>query len=103
MKNGTTSQNIMWLKVDKYFFGLQEDLYVCAIYIPPATSNYFENDTDLLENEISFFSAQGKILLMGDLNSRCGCGSDFIVKDSTEINNFDASDLLPNFMRLILK
>lgn len=64
MSKGTTSQYRIWLKINKYFFGIQ-DLFICAIYFPPVSSNYFEDDSDLLEAEISYFAAQEKILLIG--------------------------------------
>ena len=33
--------------------GLESDLYVCAVYIPPASSTHFDNDIVKLENDIS--------------------------------------------------
>ncbi|CAC5417233.1 unnamed protein product [Mytilus coruscus] len=47
----------------------------------------------LLENEISTFARQGKILLMGDMNAKY---PDFIIGDSCQINNFDAENLIPD-------
>ncbi|CAG2189272.1 unnamed protein product [Mytilus edulis] len=47
------------------------------------------------ENEISSFSMNGQIVLIGDLNARTGQRADFIVNDSDHINNFDGFDLLP--------
>ncbi|XP_071153363.1 putative leucine-rich repeat-containing protein DDB_G0290503 [Mytilus edulis] len=47
------------------------------------------------ENEISTFSMNGQIVLIGDLNARTGQRADFIVNDSDHINNFDGFDLLP--------
>ncbi|CAG2188793.1 unnamed protein product [Mytilus edulis] len=41
------------------------------------------------ENEISSFSMNGQIVLIGDLNARTGQRADFIVNDSDHINNFD--------------
>ncbi|CAC5370981.1 unnamed protein product [Mytilus coruscus] len=95
--NGTKSQNRLWLKLEKEFFGFKEDLYLCAIYVPPINSNYFENDYNLLENEISTYARQGRILLMGDMNARTGKCPDFITGDSCQINNFDAENLIPDY------
>ena len=95
--NGTNSQNRLWLKLSKEFFGFQENVYLCAVYVPPVTSNYFENDLNLLENEISSFSNSGKVILMGDFNARTGQNPDFIMRDNSKINNFDASHLLPEY------
>jgi hypothetical protein len=36
-----------------------------------------------------------KIVLIGEFNSRTGQNPDFIVKDSSQINDFDGVDLLP--------
>jgi hypothetical protein len=52
------------------------DLYVCAVYIPPVTSVHYDN----------IFANQGKVLLIGDFNSRTGQSPDYILKDSTDLN-----------------
>ena len=64
IQNGTKSENRLWLKLDKRVFGLESDLYICAVYIPPASSTHFDNDIVKLENEISIFANRGKILLI---------------------------------------
>ena len=43
------------------------DLYLCAIYIPPVDSPYFEDDIFDLHSEIPYFQAQGNVFLTGDL------------------------------------
>ncbi|CAC5370659.1 unnamed protein product [Mytilus coruscus] len=90
-------QNRLWLKLEKEFFGFKKDLYLCAIYIPPIHSNYFGNEYNLLENEISTFARQGEILLMVDMNARTGKCPDFVTGDSCQINNFDAENLIPDY------
>ena len=72
IKNGTKSNNRMWIKLNKTFFGLNEDVYLCAVYIPPINSNHFDNDFSILEEEINFFSDKGNIILAEDLNARTG-------------------------------
>ena len=89
------SQNRLWLKLDKMFFGLSQDVYLCAVYIPPISSPHYDNDFISLEGEVSTFSSKGKIVLIGDFNSRTGQNPDFIEKDSSQINDFDGVDLLP--------
>jgi hypothetical protein len=64
IQNGTKSENRLWLKLDKKVFGLESDLYICAVYISPASSTHFDNDIVKLENEISIFANRGKILLI---------------------------------------
>ncbi|CAG2202169.1 RAB1A [Mytilus edulis] len=95
LKEATTSPNRLWLKLNKNFFGFVHDIYLCALYIPPFSSSHYDNDLDFLENEISTFSMNGQIVLIGDLNARTGQRADFIVNDSDHINNFDGFDLLP--------
>ena len=95
MANGTSSSNRLWIKLDKNFFDFSEDIYLCAVYVPPISSTHFENDFVSLENEMCSFAKLGKIILMGDFNARTGQSPDFIDEDSSQINNFDASNLLP--------
>ena len=52
LKNASNSENRLWIKLDKNFFGFTDDIYLCAIYIPPVTSTHCENDFVNLENEI---------------------------------------------------
>ena len=95
VQNGSFSENRMWIRLDKSFFGFQNDIYLCTVYIPPMTSTHYDNDILSLENEISIFSNKGKVLLLGDFNARTGNSSDFIENDSTELNNFDFQNILP--------
>lgn len=95
IQNGTKSENRLWLKLDKKVFGLESDLYICAVYIPPASSTHFDNDIVKLENEISIFANRGKILLIGDFNCRTGHNPDYIINDSTDLNDFGCKHLLP--------
>ncbi|CAC5416335.1 unnamed protein product [Mytilus coruscus] len=78
IEKGTISQNRLWLKLDKTFFGFDFDLYLCALYMPPEESTQTENDFHRLENEISTFASRGKFLLMGDFNARTAELEDFI-------------------------
>ena len=92
---GSKSENRLWLKLDKSFFDFEHDLYACAVYIPPVTSVHYDNDFALLENEVSIFVNQGKVLLIGDFNSRTGQSPDYILNDSTDLNNFSDNYILP--------
>jgi endonuclease/exonuclease/phosphatase (EEP) superfamily protein YafD len=52
---------------------LENDLYLCGIYIPPEKKTYFDTEIfDNLENEITSFSAKGDVMLVGDFNARTG-------------------------------
>lgn len=70
------NNDFLWIKLNKSFFGLECDLYLCNCYIPPQSSR-FHDDLDnpyfnTLKDEISMFSSLGEIILCGDFNSRVG-------------------------------
>ena len=74
-----TGINFIWCKLNRLCFGLEKDIYICGVYIPPQNSTYFSPDIfEQLENDINFYSSQGSILLFGDLNARTGKYNDFI-------------------------
>ena len=63
------------------------------VYIPPVSSTHFD-DIVKLYNEISIFANKGIILLVGDFNCRTGHNADYIINDSTDLN--DCKTLLPH-------
>ena len=78
----TSNENVIWVKLDKQFFNVESHLYLGAIYIPPKGSTYVKDKqispfSKLLE-EIHQFTAQGNVLIMGDMNARTGILPDFI-------------------------
>ena len=75
-------ENFLWVKLDKHFFNIDQTIFLCAIYIPPWGSPYYNSDifTDL-EKDITKFSAEGLIMLIGDLNARTGSALDFVNSD----------------------
>ncbi|CAG2236161.1 unnamed protein product [Mytilus edulis] len=95
IQEGTNSQNRLWLKLDKNFFGLTYDLYLCAVYIPPVNSTHYENDYTQLEKEISTYSNKGQIALIGDFNSRTSSHPDFIENDDPDLFNIHSQNILP--------
>ncbi len=70
--------------------------FVPYIY-PPLESPYFQEETfQNIEQEISHFQAQGKVLLMGDLNARTGKEFDFLESHGTRfITGYN--DLYPSY------
>ena len=57
----------IWIKLDKFHFGLNTDIYLCGGYIiPRADDDAFE----ILRKDIEKFSNLGKVCLIGDFNSR---------------------------------
>lgn len=92
LQDVTTSQNRIWFKLEKDFFGLEKDLFVCACYIPPLNSPYYKDDFSILEGEISQLSGRGNILVIGDLNARIADKLDFIESEN------DINDTLHNLL-----
>ncbi|KAL9977170.1 hypothetical protein ACROYT_G014548 [Oculina patagonica] len=75
----------LWWKLDRSFFGLSDDIFVCSVYLPPYTSStqlLGKNNDRLdcfttLQNQLLDFSKKGKIILCGDFNARTGHLDDF--------------------------
>ena len=81
------------LKLDKLFFGFEEDVFLIYSYIRPATSsrNTVDSDTERynkLIDKISQLSPFKEIMLLGDLNSRMSGLRDFSPTDESE-NDLD--------------
>jgi hypothetical protein len=70
----STESHLQWLKFDKTFFKLNNDVYVCVVYIPPIDSYKNVNDRDILwekiEENILKYKIKGDIMIIGDFNSR---------------------------------
>ena len=79
---------LVWCKLERQFFNLDQDIYVCSTYIPPADSVYVKNDSDCpfseSEKSIAKYSMLGEIILMGDFNARKGKLNDDVL---TQIMN----------------
>ena len=78
-QKSTDSENIIWVKLEKKHFGLNQDLFIAAAYCSPINStdkeiskSKSETFFDGLESDIAFYSSKGDILLMGDMNARFG-------------------------------
>lgn len=87
LQDVTTSQNRIGFKLEKDFFGLEKDLFICACYIPPLNSPYYKDDFSILEDDISHLSGKGNILVIGDLNARIADKLDFIESEKNDIND----------------
>ena len=82
----------VWLKLDKHFLHLCQDIFICAIYIPPENSSYWRtHDFDpflILEQDVTKFQEKGEVILVGDFNARTGDKPDY-VPDFTNDDNLD--------------
>ncbi len=70
------SEQFLWWKLDKDFFHMKQDSFICSVYIPPQNSprecrldcDHFES----LQENIYKFSKLGSIILCGDFSARMG-------------------------------
>ena len=62
--------------MNRLYLGLDRDVYLCAAYLSHEQSCYIDHsDSDIidkLKNEKERFSRNGYVMLMGNLNARCG-------------------------------
>ena len=74
----------MWIKLDKYFFSLDHDIYLGAVYLWPEGSHIYDiNDIDLfsiLQDDIVYFEQRGVVLTCGDYNVRVNT-EDYVTLD----------------------
>ena len=85
---------IVWIKLDKSYFNLSDDIIIGNVYLYPQGSTCIEEDQfAVLLSEISSLPYQGPIILCGDFNSRTGSLCDYI-KDYTTGCDGDLSPLL---------
>ena len=101
-KNGISKctskiSDFMWIKLDKNVFSLNNDIYVCNIYLPPNGSVvHMKNDYfDTLQEEIFRFSPLGEVILLGDFNARISDMKDYIEYDDVMYSPVP-SDYLPD-------
>ena len=86
----SSHEEFLWWKVDKNFFKLEDDIYVCSMYLPPQSSCYQKHKTtdyfSRLEDEILKYNSLGKIILCGDLNARTSIEPDYIVNNKNPLD-----------------
>lgn len=87
-KQFSSSDDVLWIKLDKQFFSLDRDIFICNAYLPPEGSSLFSWYTidvcDKLELDIMRYCELGDILLCGDLNARTGSLLDYIIQDGKD-------------------
>ncbi|CAG2252355.1 unnamed protein product [Mytilus edulis] len=83
-----TMSDMMWFKLDKNYFGFEKNLFICSMYIPPSNSSYTMRTNcdkqifEKLEQDITKFSLEGNIALIGDLNAHINVSeSDYITNE----------------------
>ena len=73
----TESEDIVAIKLDKYFFRLDFDLYLVCAYVSPATSTIVKRNPDYTNQTFDALNAityrlkqKGEIIVCGDVNAR---------------------------------
>lgn len=68
----------VWLKINNQLSQTTKDIFLCALYIPPSESPYYnENIFETLHSQINHFQALGSVLVCGDFNARTGSLHDY--------------------------
>ena len=80
----SSSPNIYWCRLHKSLLGLESGIYLATVYSPPLQSQKKagKDVISIVDKEIQKYSAQGKIILLGDFNARTGTLNDFIENDT---------------------
>ena len=82
------SDDIMWLRLSKEFFGFEKDLYVCLCYVVPHNSTRQDLITvdvyDRLLLDLAKFESEGDnwYLVAGDFNARTADKPDYVELDN---------------------
>jgi hypothetical protein len=75
----------IWLKIEHLLQNVDDDLYLGCVYIPPNNSSFYRlYDCDIFgefENQTVLYLAEGKVMILGDLNARTSTKADFIADD----------------------
>ena len=97
----------MCFKLDKNYFGWSEDVYLLCVYMMDSRStrqdiNAGVNCYDVLLEKIASISDLGGIVLLGDMNARCGSGrSECLILDNDDfMEDFEGTGLFENVFRV---
>lgn len=93
-----SNKDVLWFRLDRGYFKLERDVFICFVYISPQNSSYTKKTNcdkvifEKLERDISNFSKKGDVMIMGDLNAHINKDDkDYILNDSDHI----IDDFLP--------
>ena len=69
----------VWLKMEKYCFGLANDLYIANVYVVPENSVHLCHDAfDMLREDLCSFPPDSDFLICGDYNARPNVLPDYL-------------------------
>jgi hypothetical protein len=82
----------VWIKLDKHYFNIEQNVYMYALYLPPVNSPYaMKLPYDCIERDLVDLCSDGNVLILGDTNSRTADMIDYIKFDKNDNHlNFDS-------------
>jgi hypothetical protein len=84
----SNSPDLIWIQLKKEFFHCPSDIFIGVVYVSPINSTYSLNQDSPIWDELSImidkFQNIGKVILMGDFNTRTKSLADFIQSDDTQ-------------------
>lgn len=96
------NDNIVLLKLSRKLSNDDTDTYVFACYFPPVNSTFYDKcENDLfasLGEMVCQYKGIGKVLVLGDFNSRTGSNDDYI---SNDIINEESADMISNVVNYV--
>ena len=70
---------MVWLRLDKSFFGLNDDIYATNVYVVPESSVFLCHDVfDMHCTEIDKFRTGSNVLIYGDSNARTNINTELV-------------------------
>lgn len=84
----------VWIKLDKNFFNIQRDYYICFVYVSPDKSgkSYGIDVYDRVANSLAHYMSLGSCMIFGDMNAHTNQEHDFIANDYDKNNRLDLPD-----------
>ena len=58
-------EDFLWIKLCKHFFGIDEDIFLGCVYLPP-DRNKRDRYMEILEKCVTEYSNKGRVFLLGD-------------------------------------
>ncbi|CAC5404997.1 unnamed protein product [Mytilus coruscus] len=82
------NDGIILLKLYHNFFATDKDIFICFSYVPHERFNYYQlcdiDFHDIIESIVNNYNDVGIVMVRGDLNSRIGELSDFLLSDDLD-------------------
>ena len=94
---------IVWYKLQKDFFGLKQDIYLCTVYLPPKNSTY-KHDIDLfdcLTETACRIPPNVPMIICGDFNARTGTKLEHDTPCEGDGTNLESQYYVNDHMKMI--